>query len=96
MIYFNYTRTITYMQHTAKYNLKELGKHIKALREKTGKSLNSFVLEKGGITSATLSRIENGLVDVRLNTLIKISALLDVNISELLSGVNFDYTIEDE
>ena len=96
MIYFNYTRTITYMQHTAKYNLEKLGAHIKSLREKTGKSLNSFAMEKGGITSATLSRIENGKVDVRLNTLIKIAALFEINISELLSNVPFDYTIEDE
>lgn len=95
MIYFNYTLTITYMQRCEKYNLKELGLHIRALREKTSKSLNSIVLEKGGITSATLSRIENGKVDVRLNTLIKIAAILDVNIIELLSGVDFDYTIDE-
>ena len=81
------------MQQLDKNNAISLGLRIKALRLSESKSLNAFVMKRGGVTTATLSRVENGNVDVKLSTLIKISSMLNVNIDELLKGVSFDYSI---
>ena len=84
------------MQQASKKNLKILAKRIKSLREKQSKSLNKFVFERGGITSATWSRIENAKVDLKFTTLVKVAAMLDIKVDELLFGLNFDYFLEEE
>ncbi len=75
MIYLYSTTTITYMQQEDNKLLKKFGKYVKKLRLERSKSLNAFAFEKGGITSATLSRIENGLVDLKFSTLVKLSII---------------------
>lgn len=77
-------------------NLKLLGDKIKNLRTEKSKSLNSFVFNRAGTTSATWSRIENGKVDVKFSTLIKIAAMLDIKIDELLKDVIFDYNLDED
>lgn len=51
-----------------------------------------FVFSKGNVTSATWSRVENALVDVKFSTLIQISAMLEVKLDELLKDIDFDYS----
>ena len=84
------------MQRNDKQNIILLGLRVKSYREKTGESLNSFVLKRGGITTATWSRIENGKFDVKFSTLIKVASLLGIKIEELLKDLPLDYTIYDE
>ena len=50
--------------------IKVLGHYLKSLREQKGTSLNIFAYEND-LTTATVSRIENGLVDTKCSTLIK-------------------------
>ena len=83
------------MQRSDRNNAIKLGKKIKKLRSKTSKSLNTFVMEKGGITTATWSRLENGKNDFKLSTLVKAAALLGTTVSELVSDIDFDYTLEE-
>ena len=96
MIYLYTTCNITCMQQIVNKNLARLGKRIKKLRLQKSKSLNSFVFSKGGVTSATWSRVENGLVDVKFNTLVKIASMLDVEIDVLLKDLKFDYSIMED
>ena len=84
------------MQHVNKENLIELGKRVKKLREQTKESLNSFVLNRGGLTTATWSRIENGKFDIKFSTLIKVATLLDITVSELLKDIPINYCINDD
>ena len=86
---------ITYMQQLKSQNLKILAKRIKELRLQKSNSLNKFVFSKGNVTSATWSRVENALVDVKFSTLIQISAMLDIKIDELLKNLNFNYSFEE-
>ena len=59
------------------------GRHLRRLREKQDKSVNIFGYEND-ITPATISRIENGLISPRLQTLKKIADGLNIPLSELL------------
>jgi len=77
------------MQQNERKTLKILAKRIKKLRKEKSRSLNSFVFENGLITTATLSRIENGLVDVKFTTLVKLAQMLGINLSELFQGMVF-------
>ena len=95
MIYFYTTHNITYMQQRESYNSLLLGKRVKALREKQSSSLNAFVMSKGGLTTATWSRIENGKTDVKLSTIIKTAAILNTTVDKLLQNIDFDYSIEE-
>ncbi len=92
----NNTITITYMQQVKSENLKKLAKRIKELRVAQSKSLNKFVFSKGNVTSATWSRVENGLVDVRITTLVQMASMLGMRIDELLMGVDFNYSQQDD
>lgn len=83
------------MQQLKSQNLKILAKRIKELRLQKSNSLNKFVFSKGNVTSATWSRVENALVDVKFSTLIQISAMLDIKIDELLKNLNFNYSFEE-
>ena len=83
------------MQQQDKKILKTLGKRLKKLREEKKISLNTFCFENG-ITSATLSRIENGIVDSKLITLIKIATALDIPLWEILKDLNLKYDLNKE
>lgn len=95
MIILNFTITITRMQEKDLKALKILGERIRTLRKETGESLDSFIFSRGGTTSASLSRVENGLVDVKFTTLLKIASALKKPLDEVLKNLDFDYSVED-
>lgn len=84
------------MQQVESKNLKILGKRVKNLRIEKSKSLNEFVLSRGFLTTATWSRVENGLFDLKFSTLLKIAKMLDVDVAELLNGCDFDYNFDED
>ena len=94
MIYFYYSIIITDMQQIDQENLKTFGVIVRQLRIKKSPSLNKLAFSRDGVTSATLSRIENGLVDFKFSTLIKLSQTLDIPLSELFKEYN--YKISDD
>ena len=66
--------------------LRQIGTRIKDLRVQNQKSLNQFAYASEDLTSATLSRIENGLVDFKFTTLVKIARSLNMNLSDLFEN----------
>ena len=96
MIYFHYNTTITCMQYIEKENSIILGKRIKELRLKQSESLNAFVMTRGGLTTASWSRLENGKFDAKFSSLVKASAMLNIKIEELLKDLPLDYTLVEE
>lgn len=70
---------------------KILGNYLKSLREQRGVSLNIFAYEND-MTTATVSRIENGLVDTKLSTLIKYAKGLEVPLENILISLEINYT----
>ena len=84
------------MQQIDKENLTKIGLKIKEIRLSKSKSLNEFVLAKGFVTTATWSRVENGLFDLKFSTLLRIAYMLDLKIEDLLKEINFDYNFSDE
>lgn len=79
------------MQQTDEKNLKIFGQKIRELRIKQSKSLNKFVMNRGHITTATWSRIENGKFDFKFSTLIKVALMLGMKVDTLLKLMDFDY-----
>ena len=96
MPFFDDNIIITCMQDKDKEVLKILGKRLQKLRKETGESLDFFAFSRGGTTSATLSRIENGLFDAKFTTLLKISLALNIPLDEILKDLDFDYTLEED
>ena len=86
---------ITYMQQIKKENLKILAKRIKALRERNSESLNKFCFLRGNVTSATWSRVENALVDVKFTTLVQMCGMLNIKLEELFKDINFNYSSDE-
>ncbi len=84
------------MQQIDKENLTKIGLKIKELRLSKSKSLNEFVLAKGFVTTATWSRVENGLFDLKFSTLLRIAYMLDLKVEDLLKEIDFDYNFSDE
>ena len=84
------------MQQVDKENLRKIGLKIKELRLSKSKSLNEFVLAKGFVTTATWSRVENGLFDLKFSTLLRIAYMLDLKVEDLLKEIDFDYNFSDE
>lgn len=83
------------MKRCNRENLKAFGKNIRRIRKSKSSSLNNMAFSRGGVTSATLSRIENGLVDFKFSTLLNLAHTLDVPLIELFK--NFKYKdISDE
>lgn len=80
------------MKHLEKENLKSFGRIVRKIRKKKSDSLNNIAFSRGGVTSATLSRIENGQVDFKFSTLIKLAHTLDTSLIELIK--NFNYKID--
>ena len=91
MIFENNNIIITYMQQVDSENLKLFGDLVKEIRVKKSVSLNNIAFSRGGVTSATLSRIENGLVDFKFSTLLKLAYTLDIPLDELFK--NYQYKI---
>ncbi len=83
------------MQYHEKENSLKLGKRIKELRMQKSHSLNAFVNERGGLTTASWSRLENGKFDAKFSSLVKVAAMLGISLEELICGVDLDYSIED-
>lgn len=81
--------TITYMKQQDNINLKKFGERIKHIRLRKSNSLNKIAFSRGGVTSATLSRIENGLVDFKFSTLLNLAHTLDVSLLELFDGYEY-------
>lgn len=84
------------MQYIDRENSVILGKRIKELRLKQSESLNAFVMNRGGLTTASWSRLENGKFDAKFSSLVKASAMLNITIDELLKDLPLDYTLQEE
>ena len=95
MILENNNIIITYMQQANKENLKLFGKLVKEIRLKKSGSLNNITFSRGGVTSATLSRIENGLVDFKFSTLLNLAYTLDISLDELFENYQYKIPIDD-
>ena len=61
----------------------KVGERVRALREERG-LLQRGLAATAGLPVRTLGRLEQGEVDARLSTLVKISNALGVNVKELL------------
>lgn len=83
------------MKQGANINLIKFGARIKEIRLSKSDSLNKIAFTRGGVTSATLSRIENGLVDFKFSTLINLAHTLDVSLVELFDGYEYKQVEED-
>lgn len=82
---------LTYMEKDEKKIIKLLGNHLKSLRENKKKSLNIFAYEND-LTTATVSRVENGLVDLKFTTLIKYAKGLEIPLENIVKQLNIDYS----
>ena len=82
------------MRREEKKLIKHLGNYLKKLREQKKKSLNIFAYEND-LTTATVSRVENGLVDSKLSTLIKYAKGLETPLEEILMHLNINYSNEE-
>ena len=79
------------MQEEDKKVLELFGKHLKTIRGKRYSSLNNFALNHSVLSSATVSRIENALVDFKFTTLVKLASALNISLNELFKDFNLDY-----
>lgn len=84
------------MQQIGKENITKLANRIKELRLKHSKSLNKFILNNGHLTTATWSRLENGINDFKFSTLLRVAYLLDLKIDDLLKDINFNYDFKED
>jgi DNA-binding XRE family transcriptional regulator len=62
--------------------LVKFGQHVKKVRESRGYSQDRVYLE-GGLSRATMSRIESGKVDAQVWTLKRIAKIIGVQLSKL-------------
>lgn len=82
--------SITHMEQSVnEKNLKNFGKVVQILRKEKSQSLNNIAFTRGGVTSATLSRIENGLVDFKFSTLINLAYTLDISLVDLFKDYEY-------
>jgi transcriptional regulator with XRE-family HTH domain len=65
---------------------QRLGANVRALRD-AAEMTQMDLSNRSGIDMAEISRIERGLKDVRLSTIVKVARGLDVSAGELLSGL---------
>lgn len=79
------------MQEEDKKLLQIFGEHFKHIRMKRA-SLNKFALNETSVSTATVSRIENGISNFKFVTFIKLAFALKMTPSELLKDIEFDYT----
>ena len=93
MNYLNNSTIITSMQQIDEENLKYFGKLVRQIRTENSPSLNKLAFSRGGVTSATLSRIENGLVDFKFSTLLRLAHTLNVSLVDLFKEYQYkDFT----
>ncbi|WPV67546.1 helix-turn-helix transcriptional regulator [Chitinophaga sp. LS1] len=64
--------------------LKEFGKNLRDARKKKGLTLDELAVISE-LDSKQIGKIENGLVDIRLKTLIKLIRALDIAPNDLIS-----------
>lgn len=83
------------MKQNDKKNLEEFAKIVKNIREGKSESLNNIAFTRGGVTSATLSRIENAQVDFKFSTLLKLAHTLDVPLIKLFENYNYKNHYDD-
>lgn len=78
------------MQHQNEkttYLKKLLGETVKKLRKlKTKKSLNTFAHEYS-LDPGHISKMENGIIEIKFNTLWKIAEALELPLSELVKEI---------
>lgn len=72
-----------------KIDYVSIGKRIRILRKKF-KLTQEQLAERAGISAVYISRIENGKTKMSLETLLKLSLILKVNLDYLLSGIYID------
>lgn len=92
---FKYSIIITGMQQIDLENLKSFGEMIRKIRIEKSPSLNNIAFSRGGVTSATLSRIENGKVDFKFSTLVRLSQTLDISLDELFKNYVYKHISDD-
>jgi transcriptional regulator with XRE-family HTH domain len=63
--------------------LKKLGKHIKKLRKNKNLTLSSLCY-KNGLEPSTVSRVEQGIVEPKYLTLLKIAESLNIKMKDLM------------
>ncbi len=85
---------ITCMERREEKITKLLGNYLKSLRLQQNKSLNIFAYEND-LTTATVSRVENGLVDTKFSTLIKYAKGLEIPLDIIIKHLDIDYKNED-
>ena len=82
------------MEHDEKKIIKLLGNYLKSIRIGQNNSLNIFAYEND-LTTATVSRVENGLVDTKLSTLIKYAKGLEIPLENIIQHLNINYKNDD-
>jgi len=65
---------------------QRLGANVRALRNQS-RMTQMDLSNRSGVDMAEISRIERGLKDVRLTTIVKVARGLDVPAGELLAGL---------
>ncbi len=83
------------MKRSEKENLKAFGKVVRKIRKSKSGSLNNIAFSRGGVTSATLSRIENGLVDFKFSTLLNLAHTLDISLADLFKNYKYKNNLDD-
>lgn len=77
------------MKHHNDEYLQEFSRIVSKIRTSKSSSLNGIAFSRGGVTSATLSRIENAQVDFKFSTLLKLCHTLDVSLVDLFKDYNY-------
>lgn len=77
------------MKQAEKDNLVIFGELVRKIRSSKSSSLNNIAFSKNGVTSATLSRIENAQVDFKFSTLIKLAHTLDISLLDLFKDYHY-------
>lgn len=95
MKYYHKKVNITLMKQVDKDNLIAFGEHVKKIRNSKSGSLNKIAFSKNGVTSATLSRIENAQVDFKFSTLIHLAHTLDLSLVDLLKDYEYSEDFND-
>ncbi len=83
------------MERDEKKLIKILGHTLKLMRERKGVSLNIFAYEND-LTTATVSRVENGLVDTKFSTLIKYARGLEIPLETIIKDLGINYSNDED
>lgn len=83
------------MQQVDKENLIIFGELVRKIRSGKSGSLNKIAFSKNGVTSATLSRIENAQVDFKFSTLIRLAHTLDISLLDLFKDYKYNDDFSD-